>query len=214
VRGNFGTITIALTLMWVLFTLMLLLSWLVIRRMVRNMSVLQTSLEWQAWHDALTRLLNRGALFEQAMAVASACQRSGRPLAVIQLDLDHFKSINDRYGHQAGDRVLSMVASTLPALFGRRSAGPRGGEEFCIVLPNTTLQEAAAMAERLRLRIQGREVFLHNNVTLRVSASLGVSASEEQGSISLKRCSRWPMVDSIWPSKMAATRSVFAAKRE
>ncbi len=84
VRGNFGTITIALTLMWVLFTLMLLLSWLVIRRMVRNMSVLQTSLEWQAWHDALTRLLNRGALFEQAMAVASDCQRSGRPLAVIQ----------------------------------------------------------------------------------------------------------------------------------
>lgn len=74
--GNFGTITIALTLMWVLFTLMLLLSWLVIRRMVRNMSVLQTSLEWQAWHDALTRLLNRGALFEQAMAVASDCQRS------------------------------------------------------------------------------------------------------------------------------------------
>lgn len=83
VRGNFGTITIALTLMWVLFTLMLLLSWLVIRRMVRNMSVLQASLEWQAWHDALTRLLNRGALFEQAMAVASDCQRSGRPLAVI-----------------------------------------------------------------------------------------------------------------------------------
>lgn len=83
VRGNFGTITIALTLMWVLFTLMLLLSRLVIRRMVRNMSVLQTSLEWQAWHDALTRLLNRGALFEQAMAVASACQRSGRPLSVI-----------------------------------------------------------------------------------------------------------------------------------
>ncbi len=58
--------------MWVLFTLMLLLlSGWVIRRMVRNMSVLQTSLEWQAWHDALTRLLNRGALFEQAMAVAS-----------------------------------------------------------------------------------------------------------------------------------------------
>jgi Zn-dependent protease with chaperone function len=61
VRGAFGTITIALTLMWLLFTLMLIISWLVIRRMVRNMSVLQTSLEWQAWHDALTRLFNRGA---------------------------------------------------------------------------------------------------------------------------------------------------------
>ena len=182
VRGNFGTITIALTLMWVLFTLMLLLSWLVIRRMVRNMSVLQTSLEWQAWHDALTRLHNRGALFEQAMAVASDCQRSGRPLAVIQLDLDHFKHINDRYGHQAGDRVLSMVASTLSSAVRQGDLlGRVGGEEFCIVMPNTTLQEAAAVAERLRQRIQGREVFLHNNVTLRVSASLGVSASEERG---------------------------------
>ncbi|SSI00431.1 cellulose biosynthesis regulator diguanylate cyclase DgcQ [Klebsiella quasipneumoniae] len=182
VRGNFGTITIALTLMWILFTLMLLLSWLVIRRMVRNMSVLQTSLEWQAWHDALTRLLNRGALFEKAMALASACLRSGLPLAVIQLDLDHFKSINDRYGHQAGDRVLSMVASTLAGTVREGDLlGRVGGEEFCVVLPNTTLQEAAAIAERLRLRIHGREVFLHNNVTLRVSASLGVSASEEQG---------------------------------
>lgn len=182
--------------------------------MVRNMSVLQTSLEWQAWHDALTRLLNRGALFEQAVAVASDCQRSGRPLAVIQLDLDHFKHINDRYGHQAGDRVLSMVASTLSSAVRQGDLlGRVGGEEFCIVMPNTTLQEAAAVAERLRQRIQGREVFLHNNVTLRVSASLGVSASEERGSISLKRCSRWPMGDSIWPSKMGVTRSVFAAQR-
>ncbi|MCS5780775.1 diguanylate cyclase [Klebsiella pneumoniae subsp. pneumoniae] len=203
--------------MWVLFTLMLLLSWLVIRRMVRNMSVLQTSLEWQAWHDALTRLLNRGALFEQAMAVASDCQRSGRPLAVIQLDLDHFKHINDRYGHQAGDRVLSMVASTLSSAVRQGDLlGRVGGEEFCIVMPNTTLQEAAAVAERLRQRIPGTgSLFLHNNVTLRVSASLGVSAaSEERGSISLKRCSRWPMGDSIWPSKMGVTRSVFAAQRE
>jgi diguanylate cyclase (GGDEF)-like protein len=186
VRGNFGTITIALTLMWVLFTLMLLLSWLVIRRMVRNMSVLQTSLEWQAWHDALTRLLNRGALFEQAMAVASACQRSGRPLAVIQLDLDHFKRINDRYGHQAGDRVLSMVASTLASTVREGDLlGRVGGGVLCRAAEYHTTGSGGG-GERLRLRIQGREVFLHNNVTLRVSASLGVSASEEQGSISLK----------------------------
>lgn len=116
------------------------------------------------------------------MAVASACQRSGRPLSVIQLDLDHFKRINDRYGHQAGDRVLSTVASTLASTVREGDLlGRVGGEEFCVVLPNTTLQDAVAVAERLRLRIQGREVFLHNNVTLRVSASLGVSTSEEQG---------------------------------
>lgn len=108
----------------------------------------------------MTRLLNRGALFEQAMAVASDCQRSGRPLAVIQLDLDHFKHINDRYGHQAGDRVLSMVASTLSSAVRQGDLlGRVGGEEFCIVMPNTTLQEAAAVAERLRQRIRGRKSF-------------------------------------------------------
>ncbi|MGF7447541.1 cellulose biosynthesis regulator diguanylate cyclase DgcQ, partial [Klebsiella michiganensis] len=107
VRGDFGCITIALMLMWLMFTLMLMISWLVIRRMVRNMSVLQTSLEWQAWHDALTGLLNRGALFERATAETSLSERLKRPVAVIQLDLDYFKSVNDLYGHHAGDRVLS-----------------------------------------------------------------------------------------------------------
>jgi hypothetical protein len=79
VRGAFGTITIALTLMWLLFTLMLIISWQVILRMVRNMSVLQKSLEWQAWHDALTRLLNRGALFDRAIAITRMCERTARP---------------------------------------------------------------------------------------------------------------------------------------
>lgn len=75
-----------------------------------------------------------------------------------------------------------MVASTLSSAVRQGDLlGRVGGEEFCIVMPNTTLQEAAAVAERLRQRIQGREVFLHNNVTLRVGASLGVSASEERG---------------------------------
>lgn len=98
-----------------------------------------------------------------------------------------------------------MVASTLSSAVRQGDLlGRVGGEEFCIVMPNTTLQEAAAVAERLRQRIRGREVFLHNNVTLRVSASLG-ERQRRAGSISLKRCSRWPMGDSIWPSKMGVT---------
>lgn len=74
VRGDFGSISIALTLLWVLFTTMLLISWYVIRRMVSNMYVLQSSLQWQAWHDTLTRLYNRGALFEKARPLAKLCQ--------------------------------------------------------------------------------------------------------------------------------------------
>ncbi len=66
VRSDFGSISIALALLWLLFTGMLLLSWGVIRRMVSNMFQLQHSLQWQAWYDPLTRLNNRGALFERA----------------------------------------------------------------------------------------------------------------------------------------------------
>lgn len=182
VRGDFGSITIALMLMWLMFTLMLLISWLVIRRMVRNMSVLQTSLEWQAWHDALTRLLNRGALFERAIAETRLSERLKRPVAVIQLDLDYFKSVNDRFGHHAGDRVLSLVASTIASHIRQGDlAGRVGGEEFCIVLPNTPLKEAQVIAERIRIRINSREILLGNSISLRITASLGVSGSDDTG---------------------------------
>lgn len=182
VRGDFGTITIALTLMWLLFTLMLIISWLVILRMVRNMSVLQKSLEWQAWHDALTRLLNRGALFDRAIAAAKMCEQSKQAISVIQLDLDFFKKVNDLHGHQAGDRVLSLVASTIAGNIREGDlAGRVGGEEFCIVMPGTTSQVARAVAERIRLRIYSREILLCNDTSLRISASLGVSSSEETG---------------------------------
>lgn len=180
VRGAFGTITIALTLMWLLFTLMLIISWLVILRMVRNMSVLQKSLEWQAWHDALTRLLNRGALFERAIATTRMCERTGRPISVIQLDLDYFKKVNGQHGHQAGDRVLSLVASTIASNIREGDlAGRVGGEEFCVVMPDTTLQVATAIAERIRIRIYSREILLCNDTSLRISASLGVSSSDD-----------------------------------
>lgn len=180
VRGDFGSITIALMLMWLMFTLMLILSWWVIRRMVRNMSVLQTSLEWQAWHDALTRLLNRGALFERATAATRLSERQKRPIAVIQLDLDYFKSVNDRHGHHAGDRVLSLVASTISSHIREDDlAGRVGGEEFCIVLPNTGLKDAKVIAERIRIRINSREILLGNSTSLRITASFGVSCSED-----------------------------------
>lgn len=93
VRGDFGSISIALTLLWALFTTMLLISWYVIRRMVSNMYVLQSSLQWQAWHDTLTRLYNRGALFEKARPLAKLCQTHQHPFSVIQVDLDHLKRL-------------------------------------------------------------------------------------------------------------------------
>lgn len=182
VRGDFGSISIALALLWALFTAMLLISWLVIRRMVSNMYTLQHSLQWQAWHDPLTRLNNRGALFERAKILAVQCQEKSLPLAVIQIDLDHFKSINDRFGHQAGDKVLSHAAGLIAS--GLRSndvAGRVGGEEFCVVLPGITLEAAAGIAEHIRARINSKEILVKKSTTIRVSASLGVSGSQEKG---------------------------------
>lgn len=180
VRGDFGSISIALTLLWVLFTTMLIISWIVIRRMVRNMSTLQDSLAWRAWHDMLTRLYNRGALFERASKSLADCQKAGVSLAVIQLDLDHFKSINDRFGHQAGDRVLIHIGRVILNKIRKEDiAGRVGGEEFCLVLPDTSLAQATVIAERIRESINSREILISRNQTIRVSASLGVCSSDE-----------------------------------
>lgn len=180
VRGDFGSTSIALTLLWVLFTTMLIISWIVIRRMVRNMSTLQDSLAWRAWHDMLTRLYNRGALFERASKSLADCQKAGESLAVIQLDLGHFKSINDRFGHQAGDRVLIHIGRVILNKIRKEDiAGRVGGEEFCLVLPDTSLAQATVIAERIRESINSREILISRNQTIRVSASLGVCSSDE-----------------------------------
>lgn len=182
VRSDFGEMSVVLGLLWLMFTSLLLLSWIVIRRMVRNMSDLHSSLQWQAWYDGLTAVYNRNTLFAMAARAAEQCQQQGTPLALIQLDLDHFKQINDSWGHQAGDRVLNQVAAIMAKKVREGDlVGRVGGEEFCIVLPDTSLEEACAVAERIRRRINAREILLGGNKALRVSASLGVSASDEQG---------------------------------
>ena len=188
VRGDFGSISIVLALLWALFTAMLLISWLVIRRMVSNMYTLQHSLQWQAWHDPLTRLNNRGALFERANVLAKQCQQQSLPLSVIQIDLDHFKGINDRFGHQAGDKVLSHAGGLIASALRANDVGGRvGGEEFCVVLPGLTLEEAANVAERIRARIDSKEILVKKSVTLRISASLGVSSAQEKGNYNFEQ---------------------------
>lgn len=187
VRSDLGEMSMVLGLLWLMFTSLLLLSWAVIRRMVRNMSALQASLQWQAWYDGLTSLYNRNSLFAAAAKVAAACEASGEPLAVIQIDLDHFKCINDTYGHQAGDKVLSQTAAMMTEKIREGDVvGRVGGEEFCIILPDTTLEEACAVAERIRGRIYRREILLPGGKSARISVSLGISASDENGSYGIE----------------------------
>ncbi|WP_167456018.1 cellulose biosynthesis regulator diguanylate cyclase DgcQ [Buttiauxella izardii] len=180
VQGEFGRISIVLSVLWMLSTLMLFASWVVIRRLVNNMFSLQQTLTWRANYDTLTRLYNRGAFFELARKLSQECKQQAQPFSVIQMDLDLFKSINDKYGHSSGDKVLAHAAAMLSDAFRQGDvAGRVGGEEFCIVLPDTSLEEATKVAERIRVRINSKELLLKQGTTVRISASFGVSSAFE-----------------------------------
>lgn len=179
-QGRFSSITVAFILFLALFNAMLLFSWRVIRRMVDNMKRLQNTLEWQAWHDPLTRLYNRGAFFDRSLKLAERAKANKEPYSVVQIDLDHFKSINDRFGHHTGDRVLSHAASLISSsLRANDVAGRIGGEEFCVILPDTSLDDAKNIALRIRERINEREILIRQNLSIRISASFGVSSTRD-----------------------------------
>ena len=175
-----GRVALALLGMWLLFTLVLLLSHQAIFRLVGRMLKMQETFRWRASHDGLTKMLNRTAFFEQAEALIQESRQRNRPFSVIQLDLDHFKQINDNYGHEAGDRVLSYAAAVIHETIGEATAGRVGGEEFCIVL-SASASEARDVAEQVRLTLARKQVFAGNSAWLRISASLGVASSQETG---------------------------------
>ncbi|MDO9532767.1 MAG: diguanylate cyclase [Deltaproteobacteria bacterium] len=123
--------------------------------------------------DSLTHLANRRFFIdflEKAMAFA---KRHGQALSVIMADLDHFKAINDTYGHQAGDQVLAAFAQVMQASIRQEDLAARfGGEEFIVMLPGTTLEDATILAERLR---ESLENLTFPPMETRVTASFGIA---------------------------------------
>ena len=131
--------------------------------------------------DPLTRLCNRRSLTEMLENEMHRCQRNLTPCALIMCDIDHFKRVNDDYGHQTGDKVLVAVADLLRDHLRPYDLAARyGGEEFCLVLPETNLARAAEIAERVRKRIEGHE-FANNLAPLNLTISLGVASISEAG---------------------------------
>jgi diguanylate cyclase (GGDEF)-like protein len=181
-QQELGRVSLFLFGMWMLFVLLLVVAHQVIFRLVRRMDDLSERLTWRANYDGLTRLLNRSAFFEQFVAQAAHCQQQGQPIAVIQLDVDHFKKVNDTWGHHAGDQALIRVASVISHTLRKYDiAGRIGGEEFCIVLPETSLTDATAVAERIRSRLAAKTILVNASTTFNITLSAGVTSSEEQG---------------------------------
>ncbi len=128
--------------------------------------------------DHLTGLANRRAFFETAELEIGRWKRLPRALSLIMIDVDHFKAINDTYGHPAGDAVLRRLAATLTATFRDVDVVARiGGEEFVVLLPSADLSGAAAVADRLRRKIEV-QVMDAAGVPVRCTVSAGVAAME------------------------------------
>ncbi|HUO29733.1 MAG TPA: diguanylate cyclase [Bryobacteraceae bacterium] len=143
------------------------------------------ALRQQAIFDPLTKTLNRRALFELLEARTDCTNSEAQPLAIVMADVDHFKAINDRFGHQTGDLVLSEIADCfLSGIRASDAVGRYGGEELLVILDGCDLEEAGMRAEDLRLRVEttGRAMHLDG---LAVTCSFGVSATRA-GSLTMR----------------------------
>jgi two-component system, cell cycle response regulator len=133
---------------------------IVLNRMLSHTIIAPIETRSSVWRelaskDALTGALNRRSFDEQAQALMAACARAGAPLALVAVDIDHFKRINDGFGHAVGDAVLKEFAQRILQTSKRRDCLYRlGGEEFALLLPHTDLDAAAAFAEVLRRSLE------------------------------------------------------------
>jgi len=131
--------------------------------------------------DPLTGAFNRRRLEEEALRLQARSIRTGEPMAVVMIDVDHFKNVNDRYGHQVGDEVLRHIAKTIGTAIRAGDYFARyGGEEFCILLPSTTKDEAYVLGERLR-QIHVDNPFIFDGQRLQSTVSIGIADSVDVG---------------------------------
>ena len=132
-----------------------------------------------AMHDPLTGLLNRRALFPKLEQLFKEARRDSTSLCTIMIDIDHFKMVNDKYGHDAGDKVIRFVAKSLKEACRQGDLAARyGGEEFCIIMPTSDLETATGVAERLRVGIA--EDFNENfSASIDLTVSLGIALLDD-----------------------------------
>ena len=149
-----------------------------LRQIAAELAVANRRLANAALTDLLTGLPNRRSAMDQLEQAWSSATRSGLPLAVMVIDIDHFKHINDTYGHAAGDMVLREAAAVLRSSARREDSVCRiGGEEFLVICPNTDLESAMQSAERLRTNLSAKRITI-GQTEKTLTVSIGVATRE------------------------------------
>jgi len=142
-----------------------------LRKLMRRLESQHEAMKLMAMRDQLTSLYNRHYLYAVLPALVEDTRVSKQPLALMVMDIDHFKKINDTHGHKAGDQVLELVAGAMQRFFGDDDVVVRmGGEEFVVILPNATLGQAYDKAEKLKSCIESLQP-----CSIPVTVSLGVT---------------------------------------
>ncbi len=145
-------------------------------RTIRELEASRKALSEQATTDPLTKLKNRRAFFEIGTKALATARRYVSDLSVILLDIDHFKKINDTYGHSVGDEAIVLVADVLMELSRTEDTVARiGGEEFAMLLPDTNRLGTAVLAERIRSAIE-REQFIVGDKIHPITACIGIAS--------------------------------------
>jgi diguanylate cyclase (GGDEF)-like protein len=159
--------------------------------------------------DSLTGLYNRRHLNEQLTAMLSGARRRQEPLGVLLIDVDHFKNVNDVAGHAGGDRALEETACRLRSVVRTEDVvGRWGGEEFLVLLPNSTASAAMVLAERLRATVSATPVNLGTTSVL-LTISIGVASAIALADDELVRSAD----DAMYESKRLGRNRVSVAKQ-
>jgi diguanylate cyclase (GGDEF)-like protein len=145
--------------------------------MRHELSIRETQLKELISTDGLTELKNRKFFDENLEIDLARCSRINQPLSLILMDIDHFKQVNDNYGHPAGDECLRVISREIKRQFQRKSdcCARYGGEEFAIILPNTNLEQSLNLAEIFRKTVQRLNIDI-TTTKLKITISLGVSS--------------------------------------
>lgn len=142
----------------------------------------QDELEERSRTDTLTGLANRSWLEEQLQKRFRLCQEESRTMSVVFIDLDHFKKLNDQYGHQMGDNVLTKFGKTLQTLVREGDlAGRWGGEEFLIILPDENAQKAHLFAQRIAQHLEKTPMAHDDQDPIHISVSIGIACLDDGG---------------------------------